>query len=66
MLVTKQFRVPLASILFFSLLWKSVATNNWLSTHIIQNTFFYVQQKKKELEGEQLMTECSFLGELFL
>jgi len=45
--------------------------NCWV-TNNLQNIFFCVQQKKKihidleQLEGEKIMTEFSFLGELFL
>ncbi len=39
----------------FSVLWGSMATVNHLVTHIIQNIFFCVQQKKEAHTGlEQL------------
>jgi len=43
---------------------------NFLVTDILQNIFFCVQQKKEthtgleQPEGEEMMTEFSFLGEL--
>jgi len=44
-------------IIFFQLLWKSMATVNSLISNILYNFFFCVQQKKetqslKQLEGE--------------
>jgi len=43
---------------------------NCLVTHILQNIFFCVPQKTgtglKQLEGEEMMTEFSFFGELSL
>ncbi len=46
-----------------------MATINCLITNILQNIFFFVQQNKEthtgleQVEGEQMMTEVSFLGE---
>ncbi len=37
---------PLTSTFFFSISWKLMATDNFLVTHILQNIFFWVQQKK--------------------
>ncbi len=45
-------------------------TINWLITSLLQNILFYVQHKKEahtgleRLEGEQMMTKSSYLGEL--
>ncbi len=51
---------------------KSVGTRNCLVNHILQNICFGVQQKKyictclEQLEGEYMMTQLQFLGELSL
>ncbi len=47
MWITKPFLVLFTSIVFFPILWKSVATSNCLITNILQNIFFYVQLKKE-------------------
>jgi len=47
MWVTKQLLVPSDFHSIFFLLWKSMGTSNCLVTHILQNIFFYVQQKKE-------------------
>ncbi len=72
-MVTKYLTVAIDFYsIFFPILWKSMATVNCLVTNILQNTFFCVQQLKETHtdfglhEGEQIMTEFSFLGELFL
>ncbi len=52
--------------------WKSMVPQNCSVSHILQNIFLCVQQNKdiytglELLEGEQMMTEFSFLGELSL
>jgi len=46
---TRQLTVALTSTVFFFLLWKSVATVNFLVTDILQNIFFCVKQKKETL-----------------
>ncbi len=46
-----------------------MATVNCLVTNILQSILFCVQQKKEmhtgleQIGGDQMMTECSFLGE---
>ncbi len=45
----------MSSIVFSSIIWKLMTTINCLVSHIFQNIFFYVQQKKEDLdqlEGE--------------
>ncbi len=60
---------PLTSIVFLSLLLKPMGTNTCL---VLQNIFFMIIRKKEiytgveRHEGELMMTEFSFLGELFL
>jgi len=54
------------------ILWQSMGPINYLVTDIFQNIFFCVQHKKEihtgleQLQGEQLMTEFKFFGELSL
>jgi len=50
-------------------LWKSVVPHNCLVPIVLQNIFLCIQQKKEwthwgllQIEGEQRMTEFSFLG----
>ncbi len=58
MLVTKQLAVAIDFQSIFSILWKSMATDNCLIKNILQNILFYVQQKNEThtslelLEGE--------------
>ncbi len=56
MWVTEQLMVPVDfNGMFFSLQWKSVGSINCLVTHIHQNIFLCVQQKKEihtAFEGE--------------
>ncbi len=47
MLFTKQFMVPIDFHSIFPILWKSMATVNYLVTNILQNIFFCVQQNKE-------------------
>ncbi len=53
------------------LLWKSMVSQNSLIINFLQNIFLCVQNKHihtglDQLEGESMMTEFSFLGELSL
>ncbi len=43
--------------IFFSILWKSMATSNYLVTKNIQNILFCVQQKKETTGWEQYESE---------
>ncbi len=63
---------PMTSIVLFFLLWKSMVPQNSRITNFLQNISLCVQQNKEIhtglelLEGEKMMTEFSFLGELSL
>ncbi len=46
-----------------TILWKSMATVNFLVINILQDTFFCVQQKKGTSEGWEMTTGFSFLGD---
>ncbi len=49
MWVTKRFRVPTDSIVFFSILWKARGTSNSLVTTFLQNIFFYMSSEHTSL-----------------
>ncbi len=63
---------PLTFIVFVFLLWKSMVPQKSLVTNFLQNISLCVRQNKEihtglELvEGEEMMTEFSFLGKLSL
>ncbi len=38
-------------LLYFSLIWKTVVTNNCFVANILQNVFFSVQQKEESNSG---------------
>ncbi len=46
---------PLTSIVFFSLLWKSMVPQNSLVTNFLQNIFLCVQQNKDIHTGLELL-----------
>ncbi len=48
-------KVPLTSIIFFFLLWKSMVPQNSLVTNFLQNIFLCVQQNKEINTGLELL-----------
>ncbi len=63
MLEIKELLVAIDIHSMGKILWKSMATVNFLVTNILQNTFFCVQQKKGTSGRWEIMTGFSFLGD---